>query len=120
MLEFEFMQRAFVAAVGLGLVCGVLGFFVVLRRLAFIGVGEEPLASFVQALSGSILVAPPVLVLALGAIPPSGTLSATLPIGPLPAGVEALEFFGQSAYLDPSGAIVLGAASAVLLLDDSF
>jgi zinc transport system permease protein len=39
MLEFAFMQRAFVASVAIGLVCGVLGFFVVLRRLAFIGVG---------------------------------------------------------------------------------
>jgi zinc transport system permease protein len=39
MLEFAFMQRALVAAVGIGVVCGALGFFVVLRRLAFIGVG---------------------------------------------------------------------------------
>lgn len=39
MLEFAFMQRALVAALVLGLVCGVLGFFVVLRRLAFVGVG---------------------------------------------------------------------------------
>jgi zinc transport system permease protein len=39
MLEFAFMQRALLAAVLIGLVCGVLGFFVVLRRLAFIGVG---------------------------------------------------------------------------------
>lgn len=39
MLEFAFMQRAIVAAVAVGVVCGVLGFFVVLRRLAFIGVG---------------------------------------------------------------------------------
>lgn len=39
MLEFVFMQRALAAAVGIGLVCGALGFFVVLRRLAFIGVG---------------------------------------------------------------------------------
>ena len=39
MLEYAFMQRAFVAAVTVGVVCGVLGFFVVLRRLAFIGVG---------------------------------------------------------------------------------
>ncbi len=39
MLEFAFMQRALVAAVTVGVVCGVLGFFVVLRRLAFIGVG---------------------------------------------------------------------------------
>lgn len=39
MLDYGFMQRALVAAVLIGTVCGVLGFFVVLRRLAFIGVG---------------------------------------------------------------------------------
>lgn len=39
MLELAFMQRALAAAVAIGLVCGALGFFVVLRRLAFIGVG---------------------------------------------------------------------------------
>ena len=39
MFEFEFMQRALVAAVTIGVVCGLLGFFVILRRLAFIGVG---------------------------------------------------------------------------------
>lgn len=39
MFELAFVQRAFVAAVLAGLLCGLLGFFVVLRRLAFIGVG---------------------------------------------------------------------------------
>ena len=39
MFEFAFMQRALAAAVLIGLLCGILGFFVVLRRLAFIGVG---------------------------------------------------------------------------------
>ena len=39
MLEFAFMQRALLAALLVGTVCGVLGFFVILRRLAFIGVG---------------------------------------------------------------------------------
>src|SRR5512139_1616568 len=39
MLEYAFMQRALLAAAAVGVVCGVLGFFVVLRRLAFIGVG---------------------------------------------------------------------------------
>ena len=39
MLDFAFMQRALTAAVLIGLLCGILGFFVVLRRLAFIGVG---------------------------------------------------------------------------------
>jgi zinc transport system permease protein len=39
MLEFAFMQRALAAAVAVGVACGALGFFVVLRRLAFLGVG---------------------------------------------------------------------------------
>jgi zinc transport system permease protein len=39
MFEFAFMQRALIAAVMIGVVCGLLGFFVILRRLAFIGVG---------------------------------------------------------------------------------
>lgn len=39
MLEYAFAERALVAAVVVGLLCGLLGFFVILRRLAFIGVG---------------------------------------------------------------------------------
>lgn len=39
MLEYDFMQRALLATVVVGIVCGVLGFFVILRRLAFVGVG---------------------------------------------------------------------------------
>lgn len=39
MFDFAFMQHALVAAILVGLLCGILGFFVVLRRLAFIGVG---------------------------------------------------------------------------------
>lgn len=39
MLEFEFMQRALVAAILVGVVCGLLGFFVILRKLSFIGIG---------------------------------------------------------------------------------
>ena len=39
MFELAFMQRALVAGIIIGLVCGTLGFFIVLRRLAFIGVG---------------------------------------------------------------------------------
>ena len=37
MFEFAFMQRALVAALIIGVVCGLLGFFVILRKLAFIG-----------------------------------------------------------------------------------
>jgi zinc transport system permease protein len=39
MLEFAFMQRALVAAILVGIVCGLLGFFVILRKLSFIGIG---------------------------------------------------------------------------------
>lgn len=39
MFEYAFAERALVAAVVVGLLCGLLGFFVILRRLAFIGVG---------------------------------------------------------------------------------
>jgi zinc transport system permease protein len=39
MFEFAFMQRALVAAILVGVVCGLLGFFVILRRLSFIGIG---------------------------------------------------------------------------------
>ncbi|HEY2774558.1 MAG TPA: metal ABC transporter permease [Candidatus Binatia bacterium] len=39
MLEYAFAERALAAALIVGVLCGLLGFFVVLRRLAFIGVG---------------------------------------------------------------------------------
>ncbi|MFP6625636.1 MAG: metal ABC transporter permease [Deltaproteobacteria bacterium] len=39
MLEFAFMQRALLASVIVGFCLGLLGFFVILRRLAFVGVG---------------------------------------------------------------------------------
>lgn len=39
LLSYGFMQRALLAGALAGLLCGVLGFFVVLKRLSFIGVG---------------------------------------------------------------------------------
>jgi ABC-type Mn2+/Zn2+ transport system permease subunit len=39
LLSYGFMQRALVAGVLVGLLCGVLGFFVVLKRMSFVGVG---------------------------------------------------------------------------------
>ena len=38
-LSYGFMQHALIAGVLVGVLCGVLGFFVVLKRLSFIGVG---------------------------------------------------------------------------------
>jgi zinc transport system permease protein len=37
--SYAFVQRALIAGILVGLLCGVLGFFVVLKRLSFIGVG---------------------------------------------------------------------------------
>lgn len=39
MFQFAFMQRALLAALLVGLLCSLVSFFVVLKRLAFIGVG---------------------------------------------------------------------------------
>jgi len=39
LLQLEFMQRALLAGILLSLLCGVLSVFVILRRMAFIGVG---------------------------------------------------------------------------------
>ena len=58
MLEHAFMQRALVAALAIGVVCGGLGFFVVLRRLAFVGVGISHAAVGGVAL-GLLLGVPP-------------------------------------------------------------
>ena len=37
--QYEFMQRAFIAAIFVGLLCSVMGTFVILRKLSFIGDG---------------------------------------------------------------------------------
>ena len=37
--QFEFMQRAFVEAIAVGLLCSIMGTYVVLRKLSFIGDG---------------------------------------------------------------------------------
>jgi len=67
MLELGFMQRALVASVLIGTVCGLLGFFVVLRRFAFIGVGISHSAIGGVAL-GIVLGLPPLPVAAVFAV----------------------------------------------------
>jgi ABC-type Mn2+/Zn2+ transport system permease subunit len=77
MLEFAFMQRALAAAVVIGLVCGALGFFVVLRRLAFIGVGISHSAIGGVALGIVLGVSP----LATGAVFATGVALAIAALG---------------------------------------
>jgi zinc transport system permease protein len=67
MLELGFMQRALVGSVAIGVLCGLLGFFVVLRRYAFIGVGISHSAIGGVAL-GVLLGVPPLPVAAVFAV----------------------------------------------------
>jgi len=67
MLELAFMQRALAGSIVIGLLCGLLGFFVVLRRYAFIGVGISHSAIGGVAL-GVLLGVPPLPVAAVFAI----------------------------------------------------
>lgn len=41
MLSYEFIQRALIASVIIGLVCSIIGVFVILRNLTFIGAGTS-------------------------------------------------------------------------------
>jgi len=103
MLEHAFMQRALVAALGIGVVCGALGFFVVLRRLAFVGVGISHAAVGGVAL-GLLLGLPP---LAVG-----GAFGVAVALGI--ATVSRKSRLGQDTVIGVffSGALALGLALA--------
>ncbi|MEW6082019.1 MAG: metal ABC transporter permease [Bacillota bacterium] len=60
MLTYSFMQRAFLAAILLGGLCSLVGFFVVLRRLSFVTVGLSH-AAFGGVALGILLGVSPVL-----------------------------------------------------------
>src|SRR3972149_2324832 len=54
MLSFEFIQRALIASVIIGLVCSIIGVFVILRNLTFIGAGTSH-AAFAGVTLGYLL-----------------------------------------------------------------
>ena len=60
LLQYDFMQRALLAGAIVGLVCSVLGVFVVLRGLSFIGAGISH-AAFAGVALAFLLGIPPVL-----------------------------------------------------------
>src|SRR5437899_11275524 len=64
MLSYDFMQRSLLAAVLVGAMCSVIGVFVVLRGLAFVGAGTAHAAFAGVALA--YLVGLPPLPLAIG------------------------------------------------------
>ncbi len=88
----------------------------VLSFVAF-GTALDPL--FIEGLFGALQVAPPYTIRVLGATDASGHAQLTVPVGFLPPGWEAFQFFGQAAYLSGSGAIVLGGATWVTVLDET-
>jgi zinc transport system permease protein len=63
-LSFGFVQRALITGTLLGVTCAVLSFFVVLRRMAFVGVGLSHAALGGVAI-GVVLGAPPLLAAAV-------------------------------------------------------
>ena len=63
-LAYAFVQRALVVGVLLGTTCAVLSFFVVLRRMSFVGVGLA-LAALGGVALGVVLGVPPLLAAAL-------------------------------------------------------
>jgi len=88
-LEFQFMQNAFLAGVMLSLVLALVSFFVVLRRFAFIGVGVAH-SAFGGVALGTLLGISPTLVAigfavvianAIGFISRQGKLSTDTAIG---------------------------------------
>ena len=54
MLSYEFIQRALIASVIIGLVCSIIGVFVILRNLTFIGAGTSH-AAFAGVTLGYLL-----------------------------------------------------------------
>jgi ABC-type Mn2+/Zn2+ transport system permease subunit len=99
MLEYAFMQRALLAAVGIGVVCGALGFFVVLRRLAFIGVGIS------HAAIGGVALG---LLLGVSPLATGGLFAVAVALGIAAVGRRAA--VGQDAVIGVffSGAMALG------------
>jgi hypothetical protein len=68
-------------------------------------------------LAGVQLLAPPIAVVVVGSIPATGSLSSSLPLGLLPAGVEGVTVYGQAVLLTPAGALRLCSGSGVSVLD---
>ncbi len=139
-LAFPFFQRALAAGFVVALVCGALSFFVVLRRLAFVGSGVSH-AAFGGVALAALVGAPPglgALVAALGVALATakasgeGDLTEDTAVGvftvaAMAVGVVAISFletnvdlfglmFGNILTVDPKDLVALVAASALVLV----
>ena len=138
-LAFPFFQRALAAGFIVAVVCGALSFFVVLRRLAFVGSGVShgafggvALAALVGAPPGlGALVAALAVALATAKASDDGELTEDTAVGvftvaAMAIGVVAISFletnvdlfglmFGNILTVDPKDLVALGAASLLVL-----
>lgn len=88
---------------------------------AVMAVSTAPLGLFDPATTGPIHVAPPLLfVLPLGALGPAGQAQLSVPLGPLPAGVDAVQLHAQGGIVAPTGAFVAGEVTALTWLSAAF
>ncbi|MCL4810763.1 MAG: metal ABC transporter permease [Thermoanaerobaculia bacterium] len=139
-LAFPFFQRALAAGFVVAVVCGALSFFVVLRRLAFVGSGVShgafggvALAALVGAPPGlGALVAAVAVALATAKASDDGELTEDTAVGvftvaAMAIGVVAISFlesnvdlfglmFGNILTVDPKDLLALGAASVLVLV----
>jgi len=102
--EYAFMQRAFVAAIAVGLLCSVMGTYVVLRKLSFIGDGIAHASfagiviAYIRGLDyyvGAAIVAV-LTALGIGFVHRRGNISLDTTIGVLFTGAFALGVFLMS------------------------
>ncbi len=139
-LAYPFFQRALAAGALTALLCGALSFFVVLRRLAFVGsgvahaafggvavatlLGLPPLAGGVAA---ALLVAGATARASEGSAVSEDSAVGVFTVAAMAVGVVALGFvktnvdlfglmFGNILTVDPTDLLVLAAASAAVLL----
>jgi ABC-type Mn2+/Zn2+ transport system permease subunit len=139
-LAFPFFQRALAAGFVVAVVCGALSFFVVLRRLAFVGSGVShgafggvALAALVGAPPGlGALLAALAVALATAKASDDGELTEDTAVGvftvaAMAIGVVAISFlesnvdlfglmFGNILTVDPTDLLALGAASVLVLV----
>lgn len=99
--------------------------------LTFDGVGGDRVALYANSVAGwtvdpltnwvrSIGTTPTARFLRYGSLPGAGSLSVTVPVGPIAPGVQATVVHLQSSHRELGGALYLGSPRFVVVLDPSF
>jgi hypothetical protein len=79
-----------------------------------------PDTSFQFDLQGQLLVAVPFLLMIMGTVPASGSLSQSLAFPDLGPGVESALLFTQPLFLGTDGSLTLGSPFTAIVLDGAF